>query len=61
MSVKRLEIANIKVTFKHGYVGLYKDRELIGLGERNNLYEICFYVIKNESLLLETENEVTNL
>lgn len=57
LSVKRLEMANIKVTFYNGQVKLYKDNDVIGIGIRNALYEIEFKLRVKESLYIESENE----
>lgn len=57
LSVKRLEMADIKVLFDNGQVKLFLEHELIGIGNRNNLYEIKFKLIYPESLNIETENE----
>lgn len=40
LSVKKLEMSNIKVVFENGCVKLFREQSLIGLGYRNNLYEI---------------------
>ena len=45
LSVKRLEMAGIKIIFDNGVVKLItNDRNLIGIGKRNNLYEIDFEI-----------------
>lgn len=61
LSVKRLEMSNIDVVFSKGTVSLYHNNYLIGLGHRNNLYEINFDIIKNESFQVQVENEILNL
>lgn len=51
LSVKRLEMSNIKVVFENSQVKLYdKQNELIGIGHRNRLYEIAFKIVKTECL-----------
>lgn len=61
LSVKRLEMAGIRVVFADGQVCLYNNKILIGLGYRNNLYEISFRVQNVECLNTETENDVTKI
>jgi len=46
LSVKKLEMFNIKVVFEKGKVKLFDENRLIDLGLRSNLYEISFKVIK---------------
>lgn len=40
LSVRRLEMSNIKVIFDQGQVCLYNANHLVDLGQRNRLYEI---------------------
>lgn len=61
LSVKRLGKAGIKVVFNDSNVKLYKDTNLIGLGNLKNLYDISFRVEYNECLNIETEYEQTKL
>lgn len=61
LSVKQLEMANIKIVFNNGQVCLYHENNLIGVGHRSNLYEIKFTVDKNECSNTEVENEITNI
>ncbi|KRT78250.1 hypothetical protein AMK59_6683 [Oryctes borbonicus] len=61
LSVKKLEMANIKLIFEKGQVSLYSNKKLIGIGYRNNLYEIEFEVEKKDCLNIELENEDVNL
>uniref|UniRef100_A0A1Y1L115 Retrovirus-related Pol polyprotein from transposon TNT 1-94 n=1 Tax=Photinus pyralis TaxID=7054 RepID=A0A1Y1L115_PHOPY len=57
LSVKKLEVAGVKVIFEHGLVKLIQDKHgLIGLGRRNNLYEISFEVINNYCQNVTVEN-----
>ncbi|KRT79525.1 hypothetical protein AMK59_7638 [Oryctes borbonicus] len=52
LSVKRLGQAEIKVVFDSNEVKLYsKTRKLIGIGHRDNLYEISFKVTNNECVM----------
>ena len=60
LSVKMLEMANIKVVFSNGKVSLYDEGTLVGIGHRDNLYEISFKIEINESLSVETENHICN-
>lgn len=53
MSVKKLQQAGVKVTFENSEVKLIKNKNLIGLGKRENLYEISFSLDFNESLNVE--------
>lgn len=46
LSVRKLEMFNISVVFEKGKVKLFNKNRLIGLGLRNNLYEISFKVLK---------------
>lgn len=57
LSVRRLEIENIKIIFNDGEVSLYSENNLVGIGKRNTLYEIRFQVDYSECLNTETENE----
>lgn len=57
LSVKRLELANMKVEFQDGFVKLYQgDNNLIAVGVRTNLYEIMFEIPKVECSLVEDDN-----
>lgn len=57
LSVKRLEMHNIKVIFENACVKLVdKNVGLIGLGKRNNLYEITFQFLSAECLNVVQEN-----
>lgn len=54
LSVKRLEMANIKVVFNEGFVKIiHKEQGLIAIGERKNLYEIGFKLQDSEMLNVE--------
>ena len=61
LSVKKLEISEIKTIFENGQVKLVKNERLIGIGYRSNLYVITFKLIKNECLNVECENETARL
>lgn len=61
LSVKKLEMCDIKVIFGNGEVQLLSGKNLIGIGTRNNLYEISFKVSRNECLSIEVEDEMTKL
>lgn len=52
---------NISVVFERGKVKLFDGKRLIGLGNRSNLYEISFKVLKNECLYINKENEELKL
>lgn len=58
LSVKKLEQEGIKVTFENGKVKLInKNNCLVGLGKRENLYEINFNLNKNECFNVSLNNE----
>lgn len=59
--VRKLEMFNISVVFEKGKVKLFDKNRLIGLGLRNNLYEISFKVLKNECLNIDKEDEKLKL
>lgn len=61
LSVKKLEVHNIKVVFEKGKVQLFNEKDIIGIGYRDNLYEISFKVLKTECLNIEVEDERTKL
>lgn len=61
LSVKRLGMCGIKVIFEGEEVKLMKNETEIGIGFRNNLYEINFKVTKNECLNVETEDKIVKL
>ena len=63
LSVKKLEMCNIKVIFENGKVKLFSGKNLIGTETRNNLYEILVYfkVLRNKCLNIEVEDEKTKL
>lgn len=55
LSVKRLEMSNIKVLFENAQVRLIsKEGRLIGIGKRENLYEISFQQSNSECLNVES-------
>jgi len=54
LSVKKLEIYNIKVIFEKGRV-LFNGKGFIGIDLRNNLYEISFRMLRDECLSMEIE------
>lgn len=58
LSVKRLGMCNIKVVFENDEVKLFYNDNMIGIGYRNNLYEIAFEIVKGECLdaSIETSN-----
>lgn len=41
----------IKVVFDNGEVKLFRNRDLIAIGERDRLYEICFKLKINKECL----------
>lgn len=58
LSVKRMETAGIKVIFESGVVKLFKSNMgLIGIGQRNNLYEITFEVVKIQECYVTEKHE----
>lgn len=57
LSIKRLELSNIKVIFENGKVLLYKENNLLGIGKRDKLYEISFELNRSECLNIEVHNE----
>lgn len=61
LSVKKLEMMNIKVIFENCKVKLMdKNNRLLGIGKRTNLYEISFKLLSSECLNVESlENEFT--
>lgn len=61
LSVKRLEMYGIQVIFIDGKVKLLNGNDQIGIGFRNNLYEISFKALQNECLNVEVEDEKVNL
>lgn len=62
LSVKKLESSNITVIFENNKVKLLdKNRKIIAIGKRNNLYELNFEVIKRESLNIEKESDDAKL
>ena len=61
LSVKRLEMASVKVVFNNGQVKLYNNEGLLGIGYRKNLYEIAFKVRNAESLTIESEDQEIKL
>lgn len=56
LSVKKLEISGLRIVFEEGKVKMYKANKIIGVGNRENLYEIKFEVILPESLQVDAEN-----
>lgn len=61
LSVKRLEMSDVTVVFENGQVLLFDNNKLLGIGCRNNLYEISFKVCNQECMSIETENETVKL
>lgn len=61
LSVKKLEMSNIKIVFEKGQVKLFKNQDLIALGKRDRLYEISFKLMNKQCLNVEIENEDTKL
>ncbi|KAK9739250.1 GAG-pre-integrase domain [Popillia japonica] len=62
VSVRRLEVNNIKVVFENGKVLMYKDADLVCIGNRNRLYEVTFKLNNlNECLNVESENKKVTL
>lgn len=61
LSVRKLEMYDMKVVFENGKVKLLNGKILIGIGSRNNLYEISFKVLRSECLNIEIEDEKTKL
>lgn len=57
LSVRKLEMFNIRIVFEDSKVKLFDKNKLIGLGIRNNLYELSFKILNNECLHLEKEDE----
>lgn len=58
LSVKRLEMANVKVIFENGGVKLVQPSGyVIGIGKRNNLYEISFTLSNPECHVVENMND----
>lgn len=54
LSVKKLEVSNIKVLFEKGQVKLIDSKnEILGVGKRDNLYEISFEFSSSECLNVE--------
>lgn len=61
LSVRRLEMANIRSIFDKVQVFLYKNDILVGLCHRDKLYEINFKVQTSKCLNIEIEDENTKL
>lgn len=57
LSVKKLEMSNMKVIFENGFVKLFdKNMKQIAIGERKNLYELSFDVKNLQCLNVENIN-----
>lgn len=57
LSVKKLEISDMKILFENSHVKLInKDGQLVGLGKRENLYEIQFLRINVECMNIESND-----
>lgn len=61
LSVKKLEMSQIKVVFENAQVRLYQRNKLINIGSRNNLYEVEFGILKKQCLNSENKNDKTKL
>lgn len=59
LSVKKMESAGNSILFAHGEAKIFDAKdEVIGIGKRNNLYELSIYVNRIESNIVEMNDEL---